>query len=116
MYHTTITEIGILASEALADGMLIIFDNNAPSDVGEYCFLHPHSELKGEIKPGMTCRLNGIEYPITAVGEVVNTNLSQLGHITIQFNGAELAELPGTVHARGVMPAEIAVGSELSFI
>ncbi|HBH6790719.1 TPA: PTS sorbitol transporter subunit IIA, partial [Enterococcus faecium] len=37
-------------------------------------------------------------YVITAVGDVVQTNLNELGHITIKFDGSHEPELPGTMY------------------
>ncbi len=39
-------------------------------------------------------------YAVTAVGDVAEQNLRELGHITLRFDGQPQAEYPGTVHVR----------------
>ena len=50
IYQTTITRIGQSAADALSDQMLITF--RAPADIEEFCFIHCHGELNGELKAG----------------------------------------------------------------
>ena len=38
------------------------------------------------------------EYSISSVGNVVEKNLTGLGHITISFDGSKEGSLPGTLH------------------
>ncbi len=40
-------------------------------------------------------KINQAIYRVTAVGSVATANLKQLGHITLNFDGAATAELPG---------------------
>ena len=40
IYQSKINHIGEFAPDALADGMLILFKNGAPSDLADYCFVH----------------------------------------------------------------------------
>ena len=96
LYRTQVTHIGEYAADALDDNMMILFNDNAPADVADYCFIHPR-------------------YPITAVGDVVNQNLAELGHITIRFDGGAEAEYPGTVHVAGKCPEALVLGTELIF-
>ncbi|WP_409421532.1 PTS glucitol/sorbitol transporter subunit IIA [Pseudaeromonas sp. ZJS20] len=114
-YRTQVTKIGEFATEALNDNMMILFNDNAPEDVADYCFIHPRAELQGEIAVGGFFVLGNNRYPITAVGDVVNQNLGELGHITIRFDGGRQAEYPGTVHVHGACPQELGVGTQLIF-
>ena len=95
--------------------MMILFNDNAPADVADYCFIHPAADLTGEIKAGGQFVLGASRYPITAVGDVVNQNLAELGHITIRFDGGAEAEYPGTVHVAGQCPEALVLGTELIF-
>lgn len=54
--------------------------------------------------------------PVTAVGEVAEQNLRELGHITLRFDGHREAEFPGTVHVAGPVPDAIAPGCVLKFV
>ena len=63
----------------------------------------------------MRMKLNDKNYRVTAVGSVATANLRQLGHITLNFDGADIAELPGTVHLYGEPPQIIQPGDQISF-
>ena len=115
LYRTQVTHIGEYAADALNDNMMILFNDNAPADVADYCFIHPAAELTGEIKAGGQFVLGASRYPITAVGDVVNQTRAELGHITIRFDGGKVAEYPGTVHVEGICPDELVLGTEMRF-
>jgi PTS system glucitol/sorbitol-specific IIA component len=53
---------------------------------------------------------------VTAVGDVAEQNLRELGHITLRFDGHREAEYPGTVHVAGPVPEAIAPGCTLKFV
>lgn len=116
IYQTTITRIGDSAPDALRDRMLITFREGAPADIEAYCFIHCHGELKGALRPGSRLELDDVRYPVTAVGEVAEQNLRELGHITLRFDGLTEAEYPGTVHVIGPVPEAIAAGCTVKFI
>ncbi|AIR06215.1 MULTISPECIES: PTS glucitol/sorbitol transporter subunit IIA [Cedecea] len=116
IYQTTITHIGRCAREALEDNMLITFREGAPADIQDYCFIHCHGELTGKLKPGIGFELNGQHYAVTAVGDVAQQNLQELGHITLRFDGEAQAEYPGTVHVNGPLPQGIEPGCRLKFV
>ncbi|WP_241722917.1 PTS glucitol/sorbitol transporter subunit IIA [Raoultella sp. HC6] len=115
IYQTTITHIGASATMALEDRMLITFREGASADIEEYCFIHNHGELVGSLAPGAELQLGDRRYPVTAVGDVAEQNLRELGHITLRFDGHRVAEFPGTVHVAGPVPEAIAPGCVLKF-
>lgn len=114
-YQVTITQIGAIAQEALADAMLILFKQGAPSDVADYCFIHSHDDLKQEVKVGDRLQLGEFSYAVTAVGEVASENLRQLGHISLFFDGEENAQFPGAIHLKGEIPINLSVGEQITF-
>jgi Phosphotransferase system sorbitol-specific component IIA len=64
LYRTQLTQIGEYAADALSDKMMILFNDNAPADVADYCFIHP-AALTGEISVGGQFVLGAVSYPIT---------------------------------------------------
>ena len=116
IYQTTITHIGASAAMALDEQMLITFREGAPADIEEYCFIHNHGELSGALLPGAELQLGELRYPVTAVGDVAEQNLRELGHITLRFDGQPQAEYPGTVHVVGPVPQAVTPGCTLKFI
>ncbi|MEJ5074235.1 PTS glucitol/sorbitol transporter subunit IIA [Enterobacter ludwigii] len=116
IYQTTITRIGQSAPEALSDKMLITFREGAPADIEEFCFIHCHGELKGSLLPGSQLELDNVRYPVTAVGDVAEQNLRELGHITLRFDSQTEAEYPGTVHVTGPVPEALHPGCTVKFV
>lgn len=116
IFHTTITQIGGCARDALLDNMLITFSEGAPADIEEFCFIHRHGATAGELQVGGVMELAQQRYAITAVGSVATQNLRELGHITVRFDGEAEAEFPGSIHVSGPTPTDIPLGSTLSFI
>ena len=102
IYQTTITHIGASAAMALDEQMLITFREGAPADIA--------------LVPGAELQLGELRYPVTAVGDVAEQNLRELGHITLRFDGHREAEFPGTVHVAGPVPEGIAAGCVLKFV
>lgn len=115
LYQAKIEKIGDFARDALTDDMMILFGDMAPEEAADYCFIHSHDQLKGAIKVGGVFQIGTHNFPISAVGEVVDQNLGQLGHITIRFDSRGEAEYPGCVHVIGNTPTDIEVGATLSF-
>lgn len=113
IYHTKFTRIGEVAREALAEKMLITFKENVPPELADYCFIHCHGELTQAVQVGDMVEFDGVEYAVTAVGEVANENLSTLGHVTWWFDGATQAQYPGTIHLAGDVPNHIGIDSAL---
>lgn len=97
VYKTQITDIGKLAKNFLENNMFIIFKNNAPKELIDYCYVHSENNLMEDIKVDDTLYIDDVKYNITAVGDAVNNNLRYLGHITLKFSGDKNALLPGTL-------------------
>ncbi|MBD2814438.1 PTS glucitol/sorbitol transporter subunit IIA [Xenorhabdus sp. Flor] len=115
IFETQITRIGSNAHNALMDNILILFREGVSADLEEYCFIHAHGDMSGELKVSGKMQLGEQIYLITAIGDVVSTNLRELGHITVHFDGNHVAELPGSVHVQGEIPEIILSGSTLKF-
>lgn len=98
IYQTTIHQLGPDVSAFLAEKMFILFGQNAPAELADYCLLIDVNSVEGDIEAGDKLLFNDNAYRVTAVGSVVKQNLGALGHITLKFDGASEAELPGTLH------------------
>jgi PTS system glucitol/sorbitol-specific IIA component len=94
----------------------VLFGNNAPEDVAEYCLLIDLSKVNGEISKGDLFQLGGRSYTITSVGSKVALNLEQLGHITLQFDGKEDEGLPGTLYLENADFQKPEIGSAIEII
>ncbi|MDC0610541.1 PTS glucitol/sorbitol transporter subunit IIA [Vibrio sp.] len=114
-FKASIIDIGSLAMESLEENMLILFNQSAPDDVKEYCFIHDQGIDAGVISTQSTLLIGENDFVVTAVGSSVNQNLANLGHITIKFDGQLKPEQPGTVHVIGCGPKSINIGDEIIF-
>jgi glucitol/sorbitol PTS system EIIA component len=98
VYETIVNRIGPSVEAFLDEKMLILFGDNAPAELADYCLLINVNPVEGEIEAGDQLVLGEKGYRITAVGDAVKKNLTSLGHITLKFDGATQAELPGTLY------------------
>lgn len=114
IFRTTVTGVGPLAESFLAERMFVTFGENAPDTLREFCYLVAPAVSNGTISTGLSLTINGVDYPITAVGEVAQRNLDNLGHVTIVLDGAAEAAMDGNIHinAAGELPT-LGVGSSL---
>lgn len=116
LYKTKVINIGNEAEMFREEGMIILFGENAPKSLSDYCYNIKVEPVPVEIKTGMELSIGSEKYAITAVGSVVRKNLSELGHITIKFDGSLEAELPGTLYVENKDLPEIAIETEISIL
>ncbi|MDL0435547.1 MULTISPECIES: PTS glucitol/sorbitol transporter subunit IIA [unclassified Niallia] len=109
-YETVINKIGPSVSAFLGDKMLILFGENAPAELADYCLSITVNNIDNEIKAGDTLQLGDKNYIITSVGDAVEKNLTALGHITLKFDGSENPELPGTLYLEDSEIADVKQG------
>lgn len=113
VYETEIVDFGSSAEMFKAEKMVILFGDNAPDDLADYSYIINIHPINGDIEPGMVISFDEKSYKITAVGEVVEKNLSDLGHITLNFDGAQEADLPGTLYLEDAPLPDLAVGTTI---
>ena len=116
IYQTKVTDVGDLFNAFIDEKILIMFKDNAPEELLDYCIMHNESSLKEDIKPGDILAIGNEQYLITAVGEDAMENLDNLGHITIKFDGKNEAKLPGTIHVEGKAIVNVEVGTIIKVI
>lgn len=112
IFEANIVSIGAQAPEMITEAnMLILFGMEAPIDLADYCYKISNKDLSGSIQVGGRLVIDGVDYPITAVGSVVEQNLSALGHITIALDGSTEGSLPGTLHVDAKQVPDLTTGS-----
>lgn len=97
-YNVKIIEVGSNVNDMLQTGLLILFNKNAPGDLRPFCVITEENKQDGQLDVGDVVTIVDIAYTITSIGEVVNENLYSLGHVTLCFDGAVEAKLPGHIH------------------
>ncbi len=116
IYENQIKSIGSLANSFLEEKMFILFGNEAPQELKDYCFNIDVLNVNGEIQAGQVLYINDEPFEITSVGDVVQRNLTTLGHITLRFDGTISPELPGTLYLENKEIPPIELGTELKIV
>ena len=96
-YATTVTAVGEQVAEFIGKGLLIWFAEGAPEELHFFTVLHRPTVTTGGVRPGDLVRIDDKAFRVTAVGEVANDNMVNLGHMDLKANGAAEAPLPGDI-------------------
>jgi glucitol/sorbitol PTS system EIIA component len=96
-YATTVTAVGEQVGEFVGQGLLIWFAEGCPEELHFFSVLHRPTVTTGGVRPGDLVRIDDKEFRVTAVGEVANENMVNLGHMDLKANGATAAPLPGDI-------------------
>jgi PTS system glucitol/sorbitol-specific IIA component len=96
-YATTVTAVGEQVPEFVGQGLLIWFAEGAPEELHFFAVLHRPTVTTGGVRPGDVVRIGDTAFRVTAVGEVANDNMVNLGHMDLKANGADEAPLPGDI-------------------
>lgn len=108
LYKTNITAIGEEVSDLLEGGVLILYEDGAPAELAEVSVLHKVQEQSDQAPTvGSTLKIGAIEVGVTAIGETAWSKVQDIGHVVINFNGADEAMRPGEICAGEVDPAII---------
>jgi glucitol/sorbitol PTS system EIIA component len=94
-YAATVTAVGEQVPEFIGQGLLIWFAEGAPEELHFFTVLHRPTVTTGGVRPGDLVRIDDKAFRVTAVGEVANDNMVNLGHSNRKANGASEAPLPG---------------------
>src|SRR4029450_4034786 len=113
-YATTVTAVGEQVPEFVGQGLLIWFAGRAPEELHFFCVLHPPSVTTGGVRAGDVVRIGDKAFRVTAVGEVANDNMVNLGHMDLKANAAPGAPLPGDICLEELPLPEPRPGTELA--
>ena len=112
-YATTVTAVGEQVPEFIGQGLLIWFAEGAPEELHFFTVLHRPTVTAGGVQPGDVVRIDDKAFRVTAVGEVANENMVNLGHMDLKANGAVEAPLPGDICLEELPLPEPRPGTEL---
>lgn len=115
IYSSIVKDLGPMAADFIGEKMIILFNENAPAELAEFCVTHVGNELTDTIKKGDILEINGQQYEIVEVGCQVQKNLKDLGHIALRFNNnADGESLEGSLYVED-KPVELPeAGTEIS--
>lgn len=112
-YATTVTAVGEQVPEFVGQGLLIWFAEGAPEELHFFAVLHRPTVTTGGVRAGDVVRIDDTAFRVTAVGEVANDNMVNLGHMDLKANGATEAPLPGDICLEELPLPEPRPGTEL---
>jgi PTS system glucitol/sorbitol-specific IIA component len=112
-YATTVTAVGEQVAEFVTQGLLIWFAEGAPEELHFFSVLHQPTITTGGVRPGDIVRIDDRELRVTAVGDVANENMVNLGHMDLKANGAGEAPLPGDICLEKLPLPEVRPGTTL---
>ena len=122
-YQTKITDVGPEVPELLEGGILILYATGAPPELAEVSVLHTVQVGPTADGPpvGSELRIGDVSARLTAVGELAWKKVADIGHVVINFDGADTAGRPGelcaapvdfdTLRSALVSGAEIVIGT-----
>ena len=116
IYENQVKAAGECVEEFKDAGMFIIFGENAPDEIKDYCYSVSVNPINGEIAPEQYVVIDGAEFKITCVGYEAPITLKGLGHCTCNFSGATEAELPGTIYVEAKPMPEVRIGTKIQIV
>jgi len=115
-FQGKIISIGPLVDEFKQAGILVFFGKSAPEELIEFSVIHDASELIEPLEVDDIIFLGEEQFKVLSVGEVANTNLANLGHLIMKFDGETEARLPGDVNVELKPVPDIKVGLEIKIV
>lgn len=113
IYENKVTDLGNQVEAFMDEGMFILFGENAPDTLKDFCYTMSIIPVDGTLTPGQKLIIDDVSYEITAVGSLAQKNLEALGHLTIVFNDAAEAGLPGSICVEAKPVPTLVIGSEI---
>ncbi|AMY05974.1 PTS sorbitol transporter subunit IIA [Staphylococcus condimenti] len=114
MYQTEVINLGQDANAFAEEKMVILFGSNAPAELEDYCYIINVNPVEEDITETNKLIIDDQTFEITKVGNAVNKNLNNLGHITLKFDGSTEAEQSGTLYLEDTEVPFIGVGSKIT--
>lgn len=116
IYENQVKAAGPCVEEFKEMNMFVIFGDNAPEEIKDYCYSVSVNPINGTISAGQTLKIGDNEYTITAVGHEAPVTLAGLGHCTINFSGQTTVDLPGTIYVENKPMPTMEIGTVIQII
>lgn len=115
VYTSEVVNIGINALDFLGEKMIILFGEDAPLDLAKFSILIKYSNLLLPLEKDDFVIIGDSKYTITSIGEEVNVNLSELGHVVLKFDASIEPMLPGNIHVSPTDLPNVVSGTQIIF-
>lgn len=116
IYENKVKALGPCVEEFKDTGMFILFGENAPEELRDYCYSVDITPINGTIAAGQIFKVGDAEYKITAVGEEAPKTLAGLGHCTVHFSGRTDVDLPGAIYVEHKPMPNVEIGTVIQII
>lgn len=113
VYENRVKGAGDMVSAFQGEKMFILFGDNAPDTLKDFCYTIDIKDTNKEISVGQILDIDGSKFEITAVGNVAEKNLTSLGHMTVVFDGSKEAALPGSIYVENADMSELKIGTTI---
>ena len=113
VYENRVKGAGDMVSAFQGEKMFILFGDNAPDTLKDFCYTIDIKDTNKEISVGQILNIDGSKFEITAVGNVAEKNLTSLGHMTVVFDGSKEAALPGSIYVENADMPELKIGTTI---
>lgn len=113
VYENKIIGAGDMVSSFQDEKMFILFGENAPDTLKDFCYTIDIKNTNKEVSVGQVLNIDGEIFEITAVGNVAEKNLTSLGHMTVVFDGSTEATLPGSIYVENTKMPELKIGTTI---
>lgn len=114
IYENVVRELGSKVSSFFDDNIIILFCNNVPETLREFCYIVDLVNLDEDIIKGQLFKVDDFKFKIKHVGSLVKKNLNDLGHITLARYKPNCEYLPGTLYLEDFKIPDIKIGSKIS--
>ena len=117
-YKTKVVGVGGQVASFLSAGkMLVMFDDSMVlPELRDISVLHSGNQINDIIKPGNIFKIVDTEFKVIKVGNDVQNNLKNLGHVVVKFDGGKGELLEGSIHDEDKPIPKIQVGDEISIL
>ena len=113
VYENKIIGEGDMVSSFQGEKMFILFGENAPDTLKDFCYTIDIKNTNKEITVGQILNIDEKRFKITAVGNVAEKNLTSLGHMTVVFDGSQEASLPGSIYVEDTDIPKLKIGTTI---
>lgn len=119
-FRTKVTKIGAEALELVEGAILILFAEGAPPELAAVSVLHRVEKAPTAESPavGAEFRVGDVSARLTAIGDFAWRKIGEIGHVVINFNGADFTPRPGEICAAQVdlnaLATALKAGAEIS--
>lgn len=116
IYENAVKAVGSQVNSFAGADFIILFGDEAPAELKDFCYSVDVNPVNGDICPGQTVKFDDQVYTITAVGNEAPVTLKGLGHCTIRFSGDTQAEMAGTIYVSPTTMPTIGEGTKIQII